>query len=176
MVNFTLPWMRNATISISMLQTVDSWVLIFHIYPPIAVSSYILYDMPWLALHMNVSFWGSNTNTIVVFTTFVFIFTNLDLLTVSFTQRALTSSCIYGWFVNKVGHHSICLVKHFLLIFDSFSTTSERILTKLDKKLVPSVFGFSAISLWLTHFQVVNTANLSSQITYLVEYVDVCFQ
>ena len=57
-VNFTLPFMTNVTISISIIsQTFRPWVAIFRLrQQTIAFSSHSLYDMPGLAPHMNVLF------------------------------------------------------------------------------------------------------------------------
>ena len=54
-INFTLSFMTNVTISISTLQIFSSWVAIFQPRPPLLRS---LYDMPGLALRMDVLFWG----------------------------------------------------------------------------------------------------------------------
>ena len=48
----------NVTISIFISQTFRFWVAIFHFRPPIAFLSQSLYDMPGIAPHMDVLFWG----------------------------------------------------------------------------------------------------------------------
>ena len=58
MVNFTLPFMTNETISISTLQTLRSWVAIFFLRLSMACLSHSLYNKQWFAHHMNVLFWG----------------------------------------------------------------------------------------------------------------------
>ena len=53
-VNFRLPFITNAMISISISQTFYSWVVTFHFRPPMAFSFHKLYDIPRL---MNVLSW-----------------------------------------------------------------------------------------------------------------------
>ena len=56
--NFTLLFMTNVAISISISQTFCSWVAIFHLCPPMASLSCRLCIMQGLAPHMDVLFWG----------------------------------------------------------------------------------------------------------------------
>ena len=57
-VNFTLPFMKKVTISISILKTFHSWVALFHLRQRMVFLFHILYDMPGLAPQINVLFWG----------------------------------------------------------------------------------------------------------------------
>ena len=56
-VNFTLPFMTNVMLSISILFTFNSWEATFHLRPPMAFLSNILNDMPGFAHHMDGLFW-----------------------------------------------------------------------------------------------------------------------
>ena len=57
-VNFVLPFTTNETISISILQTLRSWVETSHLRPPVAFLFHNSSDTPGLAPLMNVLFWG----------------------------------------------------------------------------------------------------------------------
>ena len=57
-VNFALPFTKNATIWISILQTFRSWVATSHLRPPMAFLSHNSSDTPELVFLMNVLFWG----------------------------------------------------------------------------------------------------------------------
>ena len=57
-VNFALPFTTNVTISISILQTFRTWVITFHLRPPMAFLSNNSSNTSEFASLMNVWFWG----------------------------------------------------------------------------------------------------------------------
>ena len=57
-VSYALPFTTNVTILTFISHTFRSWIVIFHIRQPMAFLSQSSYDMPMLALLINVLFWG----------------------------------------------------------------------------------------------------------------------